>query len=250
MALAALAPLCRREPLRAARAHRRRGEWRRAETHGPPPVHAPLPPPRLALSVRATPAAVPPQTRMLVFAAITAIADAVLRRVACDVPSALSLHYSGEADGPAGPFALEMHHFEVESERAQLPSPHLAAARTMLLDYFRSCSSAVPPERHLFRFERSMELGAGERALLSQLCCQLAFPREEAQVRARALARGRPREATRALHNWMRVAPCPLSRCAVCARSSASISRARTRRSSSCTPSWRPFVIYPTSPRR
>ena len=100
-------------------------------------------------------------TRIFVFAAITAIADAVLRRTACDVPSALSLHYSGEAEGPAGPFALEMRHFEVESERAQLPSPHLAAARTMLLDYFRSASAAVPSDRHVFRYERSMELGSG-----------------------------------------------------------------------------------------
>ncbi len=121
-------------------------------------------------------------TRIFVFASIAAIADAVLRRTACDLPSALSLHYSGEAEGPAGPFALEMRHFEVESERAQLPSPHLAAARTMLLDYFRSASIAVPSDRHVFRYERSMELGSGERTLLSQLCCQLAYPREEANL--------------------------------------------------------------------
>ena len=59
------------------------------------------------------------------------------------MPSALSLHYSGEADGPCGPFALDMQHFEVESERAQLPAPHLAAARTQLLDYFRAAASKV-----------------------------------------------------------------------------------------------------------
>ena len=123
-------------------------------------------------------------TRMLVFASITAIADAVLRKVASDVPSALSLHYSGDADGPGLPFALEMAHFEVESERSQLPAPHLAAGRTMLLDYFRSCALAVPAEQHIFRFERSMDMGAGERALLSQLCLQLAFPREDAQLKA------------------------------------------------------------------
>lgn len=75
--------------------------------------------------------------RMLVFAAMAAIADAVLRKKACDVPSALSLHYSGEAEGPAPGFALEMRHFERESERCQLYQPALAAARTQLLDYFR-----------------------------------------------------------------------------------------------------------------
>ena len=69
----------------------------------------------------------------------------MLRLKASDAPSALSLHYSGLAEGPAGPFSLEMRAFEVESERSQMPSPHLAAARTSLLDYFRSWSTKVPP---------------------------------------------------------------------------------------------------------
>ena len=108
-------------------------------------------------------------TRMLVLASMAAIADAVLRLVACDVPSALSAHYSGTAEGTPAMFAVEMRHFEIESERAQLPSPHLACARTQLLDYFRAASSKVPKTRHVFRFERSMELGDGERQLLSQV---------------------------------------------------------------------------------
>ena len=115
---------------------------------------------------------------------MTAIADAVLRLSASDKPSPLSLHYSGKADGPAGPFSIEMRHFEVESERCQLPSPHLAAARTHLLDYFRAASSAVPPDRYIFRFERAMGLGPAERSLLTQLCTQLAYPRSTANMRA------------------------------------------------------------------
>ena len=35
---------------------------------------------------------------------------APLRLQAIDVPSALSLHYSGEAEGPSPPFAIEMRH--------------------------------------------------------------------------------------------------------------------------------------------
>ena len=94
---------------------------------------------------------------MLTFAAMAAVADAVLRMVACDAPSALSLHYSGRAAGPGEPFAIELRrhgppifrphapyispttpgepfaielrHFERESERCQLLLPHLAAAR-------------------------------------------------------------------------------------------------------------------------
>ena len=122
--------------------------------------------------------------RMLTFAAMAAVADAVLRMVACDAPSALSLHYSGMADGPGEPFAIELRHFERESERCQLLQPHLAAARTLLLDYFRDMAEATPPERILFRFERSLELGKGEATLLGQLCCELGYPHEEVQLGA------------------------------------------------------------------
>ncbi len=107
--------------------------------------------------------------RMLVFASMTAISDAVLRLKAKDVPSPLSLHYSGAAEGPAAGFALEMRHFERESERCQLLQPSLAAARTLLLDYFRDTAVDVPADRYLFRFERSMELGVAEKKLLGQV---------------------------------------------------------------------------------
>ena len=39
-------------------------------------------------------------TRVLTFAAIAAVADAVARRVACDVPSWWCLHYAGKSAGP------------------------------------------------------------------------------------------------------------------------------------------------------
>ena len=87
--------------------------------------------------------------RMLTFAAMAAVADAVLRMVATDAPSALSLHYSGAAEGPGQPFAIELRHFERESERCQLLQPHLCAARTLLLDYFRALAEQTPPDRQL-----------------------------------------------------------------------------------------------------
>ena len=49
----------------------------------------------------------------------------MLRLVATDAPSLLSLHYSGAAEGPGQPFAIELRHFERESERCQLLQPHL-----------------------------------------------------------------------------------------------------------------------------
>ena len=122
-------------------------------------------------------------TRVLVCGAMAAIADAVLRVAVPDAPSALSLHYSGRAEGPAEGFAIEMRHYEVECESLLLTAPHLACARTMILDYFRSTIARAPPSHALFRYERSMELGAGERALLSQLCIAFALPRDDATLR-------------------------------------------------------------------
>lgn len=123
-------------------------------------------------------------TRILVCGAMAAIADAVTRVVAPDAPSLLSLHYSGKADGPSAGFALEMRTMELECERALLPSPQQAAVRTRLLDYFRSAAAHTPPSHFIFRFDRSMELGPAERALLGQMCVQLALPRDDASLRA------------------------------------------------------------------
>jgi len=108
--------------------------------------------------------------------------DAVLRLKAFDAPSHLSLHYSGEAEGPVTPFALEMRHFERESERCQFYLPQLAVARTQLLDYFGDLARAAQPDHLLFRFERSMELGPGEATLLSQLATNLGFPKDGASL--------------------------------------------------------------------
>ena len=51
------------------------------------------------------------------------------------------------------------------------------------LDYFRDATESAPTEHLLFRFERSMELGRAEIHLLSQLCLELGFPREEPRLR-------------------------------------------------------------------
>ena len=41
---------------------------------------------------------------------------------------------------------------------------------------------ATPPDRILFRFERSLELGRGEATLLGQLCFELGYPREDSDL--------------------------------------------------------------------
>ena len=81
-----------------------------------------------ALSTRAT--LLSDAARILSLACLAAIADAVVRRAASDVPSLLSLHYSGEAAGPGKPFGFAMGDFRVESERMRFHDPPLLARRT------------------------------------------------------------------------------------------------------------------------
>ena len=123
-------------------------------------------------------------SRVLVCAAMTAVADAVLRLVPNDAPSELALHYAGESEGPASGFAIDMRLLKHESERSLFFQPHLAAARTSILDYFHALVQRIPAERMLFRFERSMDLGRAERALLSRLALKLGFQRDEASLRS------------------------------------------------------------------
>ena len=49
--------------------------------------------------------------RLLTFACMATICDAVLRKTACDIPTIPSLHYSGNARGPVKPFGFELGNF-------------------------------------------------------------------------------------------------------------------------------------------
>jgi hypothetical protein len=120
--------------------------------------------------------------RIITFACIATVTDAVIRRIACDVPSQFSLHYSGLAEGPVRAFGFDMRHFALESETLQLTSPGLQACRTQVLDYFSTLRNEIiesDDETLLFRFERSMNFGKAERNLMTQLCVQIGFPEGE-----------------------------------------------------------------------
>lgn len=116
--------------------------------------------------------------RILTMGCVAVIADAVLRRSACDSPSWLSRHYSGDADGPTFPFGFDMGLYDVESQYSAFTEPHLCAARTAVLDYFSAMARIVGAgdERTLFAFERAATIGSGEKSLLAQLCLQTGFP--------------------------------------------------------------------------
>jgi hypothetical protein len=57
------------------------------------------------------------------------ITDTILRIAACDIPSQLSLHYNGTAEGPVKAFAFDCSHFAIESEYSRFHEPCIAAVR-------------------------------------------------------------------------------------------------------------------------
>ena len=119
--------------------------------------------------------------RVLTMSAIAAVADAVARRVASDVPSSFCLHYSGAAAGPGLPFGFKPG-LSADSESMRVHDATLLALRTQLLDYFHAVEEtigggAAGQQAHtVFGFEQSMTFGDADRALLGQLAWQVGYP--------------------------------------------------------------------------
>lgn len=65
-------------------------------------------------------------TRLLTHACMTAVVDAIFRKVAFDIPCQASMHYSGEAIGPVQPFGFEVGQFVEESEFLIFPTAETA----------------------------------------------------------------------------------------------------------------------------
>jgi hypothetical protein len=120
--------------------------------------------------------------RIVTMACIATVADAVARKLACDVPSQFSLHLSGQAEGPVLPFGFEMGYFLEESGFLEFADARLAAARTQILDYFHAQRTHLvkDPEHVLFKFEQTMFFSEGDARLVDQLCVQMGFPRQSA----------------------------------------------------------------------
>lgn len=117
-------------------------------------------------------------TRLCTLAAIAAITDKVMRVVACDIPSHLSLHYSGQAEGPISSFCFDASQFAIESEFSRFHDPNLAVVRTRLLDYFIAQKKVTPLDHILFQFEKGTNLSTGDISLLTQVSLQLGFSRQ------------------------------------------------------------------------
>ena len=115
-------------------------------------------------------------SRILTMACMAAIADAILRVKACDVPSLFCLHYNGQMPGPLHPFGFECGDFAVQSEVMQFTNPELVTCRTQVLDYFTQQRLYLRDDHIIFPFERHMQIGNAEK-LLDQVALEIGFQR-------------------------------------------------------------------------
>jgi len=123
-------------------------------------------------------------TRILTLGCMATIADVVMRIKACDIPSQLCLHYSGQADGPVLPFGFEMGAFAVESECLKFTTPELTTAYSLVLDYFAALKQQLTADHIIFKWEEAapgtkdlaVPRASGETMLLQQVALQFGYP--------------------------------------------------------------------------
>ncbi|KAH0483650.1 MAG: uncharacterized protein KVP18_004957 [Porospora cf. gigantea A] len=122
--------------------------------------------------------------RIVLLSKLSAVSDAVLRKVAFDAPSPVSLHLAGTAPGPKGllkPFGIDASFFAEQSEFFLLLDPVAAVCRGEVLDYFRSVKSVVPRHQIIFQFEQSLTLHA-ELQLLAQISLGIGYQAQSSPV--------------------------------------------------------------------
>ena len=115
--------------------------------------------------------------RMLTFASMATICDALMRKLACDIPAVTSLHYSGRALGPVSAYAFDLGNLEEETEYLLLTTPEEVATRTQVLDYFFDLKTTVTPDHKLFAFEHGCEINIADKRFIDQICLHMGFDR-------------------------------------------------------------------------
>ncbi|BAM40713.1 uncharacterized protein TOT_020000967 [Theileria orientalis strain Shintoku] len=121
--------------------------------------------------------------KAILLAAICSITDAVVRKIAIDTPSYLSLFYSGKSDGPVGSFGFFLGNFANESSYYGLTDPMLVIVRNKVLEYFKSLEPTVDKYNVLFTWENNMEISKGDELLLQLLAVQMGFTRNQEDIR-------------------------------------------------------------------
>ncbi|KAK1937540.1 hypothetical protein X943_002698 [Babesia divergens] len=121
--------------------------------------------------------------KAVILGAICAITDALIRKIAIDTPSHVSLLYSGKGNGPISPFGFTLGNFGMESCYYSLTDPLAVIARTQILDYFESVERMLGPKHLIFDWERALEVGEGDELLIHLVALQLGFYRNVEDIR-------------------------------------------------------------------
>lgn len=120
-------------------------------------------------------------SRILTMASMAAVADAVIRMRAYDIPSMLSLHLNGTAPPTPRfffqPFGFDASVFRTQSEDLIFFTPELVTTRTRILDYFTAQREIIKDDHLIFQFEINM-LPGNIVTLFEQLCWEIGFPNE------------------------------------------------------------------------
>jgi len=117
-------------------------------------------------------------TKIIVPGCIAAIADAVMRKKATDIPSEVSLHLMGFG-GRGQPYGLSTGMFGSQSETIEVHQPELNLARTAIIDYFSDQQHFVPDHNQIFCWEKGQLPENSMSRFLSQICTELAFPQND-----------------------------------------------------------------------
>lgn len=133
-----------------------------------------------SLSVKATRSG--DAIRILTFSCMASVCDALLRKIAVDVPAQYALHYAGKAPGPCLPFGFQLGNFAEESEFLKFSNPEATAARTQVLDYFHEMKNVVSDDHMMFTFEKGNSFNDADNLFIDQICIQMGYEKGHANA--------------------------------------------------------------------
>ncbi|KAH9262352.1 hypothetical protein BASA82_000599, partial [Batrachochytrium salamandrivorans] len=122
--------------------------------------------------------------RILTMSCIAAVADALMRMTASDVPSPVAAIYAGNQQAygeQVTPFGIEMRQFAAESAFFTLTDPNLQLVRTCVLDYFIRMRKSLKEDHVLFKWEQSMDCSNAEEMFVDNVCLAVGYPRPAEQ---------------------------------------------------------------------
>jgi len=127
--------------------------------------------------------------RIIVPSCIAAVADAVIRKKATDIPSEVSINLfplkvlnlllltqvslNIMGYGKRHGYGLSTGKFGDQSETIEVHTAELNIARTAVLDYFTDQRDTVPQSNQIFCWEEGMTPEASTNRLLAEICEQL-----------------------------------------------------------------------------